>query len=468
MATDERTLSEHENAPEAREGARLQPRIVLALERERLLGPRFCGALAGFDRVIVGRGPETRMAPGGPDELLILADDGWLSKRHARIEREGDEWVISDEGSRNGTFVNGERVARERLADGDRIEVGRTLLLFSRRMGHAGPLAVRRVEPAKLSLDEAALVSFAPETEQLLADVRRVAPLPPPVLLGGPTGSGKERVAQAIHRLSGRRGLYVAVNCGTLRDELVESELFGSRRGAFTGAVDRPGYVQQAHGGTLFLDEIGDIPPRAQVALLRALEEREVVPVGSTRPEKVDFRLVSATHRDLAALVAADRFRADLLARIAGFQTALLPLATRREDLGWLLGVLLAEHAASARTTFTRDAARALFAYDWPRNVRELRQCLASSVALASGEPVDVRHLPEAVRRVSRRTLPDEAPSIPPTPRLADDEKQARLVAALAEHRGNISRVAQAFNTTRVQIHRWMKKFGIDPGTYRE
>lgn len=472
VTLDEKTLSEHEGTQAAREEARLQPRLILSLERERPLGPRLSGTLSHACRVLIGRGVETEMTlEEGTAELTVTVDDGWLSKRHARIERDGGAFTIHDEGSRNGTFVNGVRIERTRLEDGDLVEVGRTLLLFSHRMGYAATMPVRRVDPAKITLDEAALLSLSPAMEPLLGDVRRIAPLPPPVLLGGPTGSGKERVAQAIHRLSGRRGPFVAVNCGAIREELVESELFGSRRGAFTGAVDRPGYVQQAHGGTLLLDEIGDIPPRAQVALLRALEEREAVPVGATRPEKVDFRLVSATHRDLTALVAAERFRADLLARIAGFQTALPPLASRREDLGWLAGVLLAETAAGARATFTRDAVRALFAHDWPRNIRELRQCLTTAVGLAGGEPVDLRHLPEAVRRGPRRTLPEEQETDPPAPRdprISDDEKQARLIAALAEHRGNISHVADALRTTRMQIHRWMKKFGLDPGAYRE
>src|SRR5207302_1217977 len=189
----------------------------------------------------------------------------------------------------------------------------------------------------------------------------------------GETGTGKEVIARAIHAASRRPGAFVAVNCGALAPNLVESELFGHKKGAFSGATeDHNGLVRAADKGTLLLDEIGDLPVPTQAALLRVLQQREVLPLGTTKPMPVDLRVVAASHRDLEAEVGAGRFREDLWSRLAGYTAQLPALRDRREDLGLLVAALLARLVQTRPIRFTSEAGLALVQYDWPRNVREL------------------------------------------------------------------------------------------------
>jgi DNA-binding NtrC family response regulator len=272
------------------------------------------------------------------------------------------------------------------------------------------------------------------------------------VLLGGATGTGKERVARAVHDLSGRSGAFIAVNCGALPATLVESELFGHKKGAFSGAVsDSPGLVVASSGGTLFLDEIGDLPPPAQAALLRVLEEHEVRPVGATTVTQVDLRVVAASHRDLDAMSDDDAFREDLLARLAGFQLELPALADRRVDLG----TMLAEIAPDAK--FAAAAVRALFAYGWPRNVRELVRALERAAALAGASEITLAHLPEEIATAKFTAEPVAPP----------DARRDELVALLEKHKGNVTKIAGELGRVRQQVQRWLKRYGLDPELYR-
>jgi transcriptional regulator with GAF, ATPase, and Fis domain len=304
-------------------------------------------------------------------------------------------------------------------------------------------------------------LTLVPDLERELVRLVQVAPSTVTITVRGETGTGKEVVARAVHRLSRRPGDFVAVNCGALSDSLVESELFGHKKGAFSGAVeDHDGLVRSANGGTLLLDEIGDLPPASQAALLRVLQEQEVLPVGATRPLPVDLRVISATHHDLESLVESGRFRADLLGRVGGFRLDLPPLRERREDLGLLIGTLI-ERLSGPRAeevTLTEAAVRALYRYDWPHNVRELEKCLAAALVLASGRPIDVPHLSPAVRA---------GPPEDSDPALDDEALRARLVELLAQHDGNVSAVARAMGKARMQIHRWMKRFGLEPDQFR-
>jgi transcriptional regulator with GAF, ATPase, and Fis domain len=284
------------------------------------------------------------------------------------------------------------------------------------------------------------------------------------VVLYGPTGSGKELAARALHQLSGRAGAFVAVNCGSIAKTLVETELFGYRKGAFSGAdEDRPGLMRTADKGTLFLDEIADLPLGSQSVLLRALQESEVLPVGATRPVKIDVRVLAATHYDLPRLVEQGGFRADLFARVSGFTVRLPPLRERREDLGLLTGVILRRIAADLvdRISLTPEAASALFAHDWPRNVRELEKCLATAVVLAAGQPIDLPHLPDWAQ------VKHEAPLPAPPASEAELRKREELLTLLKEHHGNVSSIARSLGKARMQVQRWLKRYGIDAATFR-
>jgi transcriptional regulator with PAS, ATPase and Fis domain len=270
-----------------------------------------------------------------------------------------------------------------------------------------------------------------------------------------------------MHLLSGRSGPFVAVNCGGIAPTLVESEMFGYRRGAFSGAQeDRPGLMRSADKGTLFLDEIADLPAPAQAALLRALQESEVMPVGATQAVKIDLRVLAATHFDLQKLVAEDRFRADLFARISGFTVRLPALRDRREDLGILIGVLLRRHAPGleGRVSLTPEAARALFKHTWPMNVRELEKCMAAALVLSAGEPIDLIHLPDWAHMT-----PVTSGSTPTAPAASAEDLRQReeLIALLKEHAGNISSIARAMGKARMQVQRWLKRYRLDPEEYR-
>jgi DNA-binding NtrC family response regulator len=306
------------------------------------------------------------------------------------------------------------------------------------------------------------MVTFVPALAAELDKLARLAASDVPVLLSGESGTGKEVLARAFHGRSGRRGELVAVNCGAIPESLVESELFGHRKGAFSGAVaDSEGLVRAADGGTLFLDEIADLPPPSQAALLRVLQEREVRPVGGVKSVPVDIRLVSATHRDLAAQVAAGAFREDLYARISGFRIRVPPLRERREDLGFLIGLLLDRMTDGAPPEISVDVARLLFAYDWPRNIRELETTLRAALVLSGGDTIELEHVPADLRPDADEPPADSA--------LSDRELAHReqLIALLRDHAGNISAVSRALGKDRKQVHRWLKRYGLAPDDFR-
>jgi len=283
-----------------------------------------------------------------------------------------------------------------------------------------------------------------------------VAKAPIPLLLTGETGSGKEVLARGVHLLSGRGGAFVAVNCGGLPENLIESELFGYRKGAFSGAnEDRPGLIRSAEGGTLFLDEVGDLAPSSQAALLRVLQEREVLPLGATQAVPLDFRLVAATNRDLRTLVERGAFRADLLARLSGYAAHLPPLRDRREDLGLIIGELLVREAGSARDriVFDRRVVRYLLSYRWPFNVRELENCLKAALAVATDGRIRLEHLP--------KTMTSNAPAIGGLEQRPEDARRAELARLLEVHGGNVSAVARTMGKARAQVQRWIKKYGL-------
>jgi hypothetical protein len=442
--------------------------LFVALECQRPLAWPSRHLLSGLATVSIGRAgrrsAERLMETTSPSLDLRLPDP-LVSTLHARLYRlAGDRFILEDAGSKNGTFLNGALVKRASLMDGDVIEVGRTLLLFRD--------AVPPVRPGELDLDGADLEVPAPGLETFVASLAesfaalaRAAPSTIAIVLLGETGTGKEVVARATHALSRRAGPFIAVNCGALPATLVEASIFGHKKGAFSGAVDdRPGLVRSADHGTLFLDEIGELPRASQVAFLRVLQEREVVPIGDSRPHRVDVRLISATHRSVEELTSTGEFREDFFSRISGLNIRLPTLAARREDLGLLVRALLAKVApgGGADIAFRPAAARALFRHSWPLNVRELEKCLGTASVLCDGA-IDVEHLPESVRRGT------PAAEGAATEELDSEDRRLRdeLVAQLNEHKGNVSAVARAMGKGRMQVHRWLKRFALELERFR-
>ncbi|UQA60761.1 sigma 54-interacting transcriptional regulator [Polyangium aurulentum] len=461
-ASETRTLTVGEDG-EGRDPER-GPCLFLAMESHRPLAPPARIGLAGLDEVVVGRGASRsyeREPRGG--RLTVRTEDPWLSTSHARFVKVLGRWSIDDLKSKNGSRLNGEPVTRAALEDGDLLELGRTFFIF-RADVEVFPDDPPILEASRARAPAPGLLTLLPSLGRAHAMLETIARAEVPVLLEGETGTGKEVTARAIHALSGRRGECVAINCGALPEALVEGELFGHRRGAFSDAKeDRPGLVRAADRGTLFLDEIGELRPPAQAALLRVLEEREVRPIGATAPVRVDVRFVAATNRGLERMVENGGFRADLFHRLAGHRHELLPLRMRREDLGLVAGALIERHggANAARVTLNPKAARALFEHGWPGNVRELEKALGSAIVLAGGGEVKLEHLPDKARRAGEGEGEESGPE-------GDGGKREEIVALLREHKGNVSAVARALGKARMQVQRWMKRFAIDPEQFRK
>jgi hypothetical protein len=440
------------------------PVLFVVLEGDRLMARGARLSLVGVESVSLGRGPSrvtTRSADG--KSLDVRVPGRWISSNHVVLRSAGGEWIAEDVGSRNGTFVNGERITSHVLRDGDVLEAGRVYFKVRGAPASDGPI-VRDLDVA-FSKQPFGMDTLLPELEAghvALARIARSGTVP--VLLLGPTGSGKEVLAREVHTQSQRRGPFIAVNCGALPTALVESLLFGHVKGAFSGAArDEIGFVRSAEGGTLFLDEIGDLPPASQAALLRALQEHEVIPIGATRAVKVDVRIVAATHRPLEGLAGEEGFRSDLLARLRGYTHRLPPLCDRVADLGVILSDVLAQVAGerASRLTMTPDAARALLRYAWPLNIRELHQAMGSAVALAAEDVIDLPHLPAEILAPPPST-PGEAGGAS-----RDDALRDQLIALLHENRGNVTAVARAMGKAPAQIHRWMRRLSIDPDSFR-
>ena len=298
--------------------------------------------------------------------------------------------------------------------------------------------------------------------------VQRIAPYDLSVLLMGESGTGKEMLARAIHYQSRRdRQAFVVENCGALPDQLLEAELFGYKRGAFTGAYeDRIGLFQQADGGTIFLDEIGETSPAFQVKLLRVLQEGEFRPLGSPRPVSVNVRVIAATNRDLEAEVREGRFREDLYYRIHVIPISLPPLRQRQEDIPILVYHFLNHFNREMRRSisgFSPDAMQCLLEHRWPGNVRELRNVVERAVALSTDDTIT-----PALLVLGREGVTEFKSGLLPLDEAREEFDRAYLAQLLNMTRGNVSRAAALAGRYRAELYKLLRKYGMDPSAFRE
>jgi DNA-binding NtrC family response regulator len=394
---------------------------------------------------------ELRMGREAADDVDLVIEDAKVSRRHMTLTRTGLVVELRDDGSSNGTHVNGLRVRTHVLRPGDIVRAGETLL---------------QVDLATIGAprDHQDLVGGDPAFEEAVELAARVAPSSVPVLIQGETGTGKDLLARHIHARSGRAGSYVAVNCAALPHDLVESALFGHRKGAFTGAAgNQPGFFMAAQGGTLFLDEVGELTLAHQAKLLRALDTGEIVPVGAARSLCADARVVAATNADLLARTAAGGFREDLYARLAGAVVHMPPLRRRRCDILTLARHFLAREPLERR--LTGQAAERLVLHPWPRNVREL-QSVVRRLCLRAGDRMEITR-DDVAAVLDPPVGPDVPAPRPARPARTSVPARDELVELLSALHGNVSRLAERYGKDAKQIYRWLKRHGIDPQSYR-
>jgi DNA-binding NtrC family response regulator len=446
-------------------GAELGPCLFLVAQGHQPTAPPLRLRLPRHGLVDVRRGEALDVAARGTDPSLALAiPDTKISAQHARFEQHLGTWCVKDDRSKNGTFVNGTRVAQAALTDGDLIDVGDTILMFRDGIRQDGELVYQPPPSLRRGLS-----SVLPEVQAELDELAKMAAAALTILVEGETGTGKEVIARAVHALSARTGELVPVNCGGLPGDRIEAELFGWKRGAFSGATaDHQGLVRAADQGTLFLDEIGDLPLADQAALLRVLQEREVLPIGGTRPVGVDLRVIAATHRPLDAMASAGAFRGDLLARLSGYRLRLLPLRERREDLGLVLADVLRQRRETEGVRVTVGVLRALLRHDWPTNIRGLEQAITRALVTCVHGVIDVDDLARTIGSAGLPAPPPPPPSPPPaTPPAASDPRREHLVTLMREHHGNVAAVARAMGKARMQVQRWIKRYRLIPDEFR-
>jgi two-component system, NtrC family, response regulator AtoC len=371
-----------------------------------------------------------------------------VSRRHA-IVHGGQPTTVEDLGSKNGVKVHGRRLPsgeRHPVLPGESFQIGGYIVVVL-----AGPVT----EVGSSDGPRAALVIPDPTREGAAPLVERIARHRLSVLIRGETGVGKEILSRTVHDLSGRRGRFIALNCAALSESLLESELFGHERGAFTGAVEaKPGLFEAAAGGTVLLDEVGDMPLGTQAKLLRVLESRQVTRLGSVRPIDLDVRFLAATHQDLDEAVRRKTFRQDLYYRLNGVTLVVPPLRERPEAIAPLAAKLLAEAATrhdpgAAPPRLSAAVLAVLVQHTWPGNVRELKAVLERALILAGGGELRPKHFVLGSARLGeeRGSAGDRSPPGP-----GEDEERARIVAALDSCAGNQTRAARVLGISRATL----------------
>lgn len=398
------------------------------------------GALPG-DRTRVSLGPGAVVLGRGADCDCPL-DYGEVSRRHAELAHEGPVPVLRDLGSTNGSYLDGRRVGSAALREGSVVRLGTWLAVVEALA--PDELSSRFAELAPGMMGNARLV-------RTLAPVRAAATSSLPVVLSGETGTGKERFAAAIHHMSRRSGVLHAINCAALPAGLAESELFGHERGAFTGAEHKTrGHFRAAEGGTLFLDELQELPLRMQAKVLRAIELKQITPLGDSRAVSFDARIVVACQRPLMELVAEGRFREDLAMRVSGLTVSIPPLRERRAEIPSLFEHFLREHASGVFPSPTAKFYERLCLYSWPGNVRELELMARRMLALHGQTTLTELELPEQFALSSENDLP--------TAQTRDEADRRLLNDALKRTGGNMKQAAGLANVSRARAYRLFGK----------
>jgi transcriptional regulator with PAS, ATPase and Fis domain len=400
----------------------------------------------------------TPIVVGSDPDCDIVVDDARVSRKHCEVRRDGRGVIVRDLGSKNGTFVDKVAVREAYLEPKLAVTIGGVRLTLEATRGSA------RLELSRgVRFGEALGASVT--MRALFANLERAAQTDETIVLLGESGTGKELLARGIHDVSRRRaGPFAVFDCSAVAPTLLEAELFGYVKGAFTGAVQpHAGVFEQAHGGSLFIDELGELPAELQPKLLRALEARQVRRIGASEWLHVDVRIIAATHRDLRARVAAGQFREDLYYRLAVVEAFVPPLRDRRDDIPLLVEHFLASQSPPRTwADLPPNALEMLRAHEWPGNVRELRNTVARILFPTSAPPsaqMPARPSPfdGGAQGGALLSLPlREAREV-----MVEQFERAYIAAKLREHAGNVSRAAEAMGVSRQFLHRLLERYGI-------
>lgn len=380
----------------------------------------------------------------GETNQLVL-EDPFVSRHHVRIERDKKKglFVLKDMDSRNGVYLNGNRVYKAVLSNNDQIQIGEHTFYFSFERSHDRWELMSR--------------SFNSEWNCRLSRVPHIAKSKYPILLLGPSGTGKDILARLIHsRSQVSSGPLISVNCSALTETLIESELFGHKKGSYTGAsYSRKGAFMAASGGTLFLDEIGDLPLSLQPKLLRAIEYQEIKPVGADEPVKTDARIIAATHQNLKEKMERGTFRGDLYYRLNVVSLTVPSLRDRMEDFELLLKSFVSDYGV----TFSNEAIRVFKNHTWPGNIRELKNTVARAGALFAGEVIDKKKALMVI---------DEIDSLEKKSRISFKAFERRILEGLMKkYRGNQTQIARDLELPKSSLNDKLEKYQIEPKKYK-
>jgi DNA-binding NtrC family response regulator len=427
---------------------------------------------SGRGRLVVVKGPdrgetiavgESPLTVGSGGGCSVLLSDPTISRKHLGIDPGPTGLVLRDLGSTNGSFVQGSRFNELTLGFGTEVTIGKTVLKYL---------------PDEEEIDLApsdkesfgSLIGRDPKLRRLFRVLDDVAATEATVLIEGETGTGKELLAEEIHRHSPRRdGPFIVFDCGAVPDELIESALFGHVRGAFTGAVtDRPGAFEEADGGTLFLDEIGELAPGVQPALLRALDKQSVRPVGGSTYTRASVRVVAATNRNLRAEIAARRFREDLYYRVAVVRMVVPPLRERPDDIPLLLQHFMRHFCGGRTLEVSPDDLERLRKHDWLGNVRELRNVMERACALSHGERLEIDEAlddnPGPGAGAGARTpgaIDVDLPFKEAKARIIEAFEREYIRTLLKRHEGNLSAASRSAEIDRKHLRELLRKHGL-------
>lgn len=429
------------------------------------------------DGIRIGRG-------GDNDVVLTDSDDSLTSRNHAHIVREKNAYILVDT-SMNGTFVQNERITRTPLVHGLRFRISGYNFSFveesvsgvrgkettaeafdefaAEKTMFRSPLEFTCWQSGSLKerLRNAGIITESPALLELFGDVEEIAKINVPVLVQGEPGTGKEKVAQILHCFSNPRGAFVPLNCSSIPEGIFESELFGSIKGAFHDAANKPGKLELADNGTLFLDEIGDMGMVLQPKLLRFLEDKQITRLGDTKAKTLNVRVIAATNQDLLSMIGAKSFRDDLYQRLACIKLEIPPLRSRKEDIAPLTGYFLQEFSREhdiEQKMISEASLEVLRNYNWPGNVRELRNILLSAVIRHRGGTIEPEHLPLP----SGGTTISKEEAEPANDFLSLKEiEKVHIRKALQHAGGNKLQAAKLLGISRDTLYKKMQKYHL-------